>query len=305
MPLARTEGQAQPDAALSRVSRPVAHLGGRSPYTHGVDPNIVTAASRLRQILEAARALPGETPAAEGWARALQVPNEPARTLHALAEFSELVEFTCDAVTQLEHGDVVGPTLDEIRQVRDSLVRFSGSMDETLKPLTKGGVAGLQFAHSLMKGPLREIELSTAQRDDLTARVEDVLLLIESSTDLDEAEKLVVLSHVKEIRAVLQRVQVAGVAKLQAAADATLGAVLNRPSLFAKLRENRGLQAVIQTVIAIDLILNTAANVLALTQHEHTPSITVIQVLEEGNVIMLEDGVITIESKISDDEPER
>lgn len=254
--------------------------------THADNP-----AGRLAQVLERARSLPRQDEsAAKGWCAVfdLDYPDDIGELLTRAADLVTLGSETrrrVEAFTDedpsvlLEHFDEVERTLTNFQTVA------SYAMKQFLDPLKPTGAHSLKLSSSLLHRRSPEPVLPDEVVADLLFRVHDLISDVLAVDDLDRETKAWIVERLSEVEGALRDVNIRGHSGVDESVDRLVGGLRRKPHLLQRLGGSKVATAVVATLTALDIALNSAANVKELTKGESAPpSPVVVEIQQETRV---------------------
>jgi len=255
-------------------------------------------AGRLYEVLVKARASGPNTQALDGWAQVLMVPRpDTTRLMRGLADVAELADQVRRQVSGLP-GEVDADTalshFDEIEEVVKRLPMLaSNTMEWSLGMLTSAGMLSLRMCASLLSSHRPEPVIETGRVMELLSEVDQLIDELRACDDIDEETRRFVLRLLLKIKHALDDYHILGVRPVEAAVNETVGALSRQPQATAKVAKNKFSQRFFGLVVALDIILNMGANVIALeAATQPSPSPVVIQIVREsGAPLELPPGV--------------
>ncbi len=254
--------------------------------THSDNP-----AGRLAQVLERARALPRQDEsAAKGWSEVfgLEYPKDFGDLLTHGAELVALASATRrrveafedeDPEVLLEHFDEVERTLSNFQAV------VSMAMQQFLDPLKPTGAHSLKLCSSLLHRRSPEPVLSEEVAADLLARVHVLISEVLAVDDLDRETKAWIVERLSEVERALRDVEIRGHRGVEESVDRLVGGLRRKPHLLQRLSGSKVATAVVATLTALDIALNSAANLHELMEGKSAaPSPVVVEIQQETHV---------------------
>lgn len=261
----------------------------RSTYAAGV-AHADNPAGRLAEAFERARSVPQNESAAKGWATAfgLRYPEDVGELLMRAAE---LLSLAAEARRRVEAFEDEDPDvlLEHFGEVEGTLANFqavvSMAMQQFLDQLKPTGVHSLKLCSSLLHRRDAEPVLAEDVAADLLSRVHDLIREVLAADDLDRETKAWIVERLAEVERALRDLNIRGHRGVEESVDRLVGGLRRRPYLLQRLGESKVATAVVATLTALDIALNSAANLHELTQGEDAqPSPVVVEIQQETHV---------------------
>jgi hypothetical protein len=248
-------------------------------------------AGRLAQALERARSLPRQDEsAAKGWSTVfgLAYPEDVGELLMHAAELVALASATRRRVEAFEDEDPE-VLLEHFGEVERTLSNFQTvvnlAMNQFLDPLKPTGAHSLKLCSSLLHRRSPEPVLSEDVAADLLDRVHALISEVLAADDLDRETKAWIVERLSEVERALRDVEIRGHRGVEESVDRLVGGLRRKPHLLQRLAGSKVAKAVVATVMALDVALNSAANLHELTQGEAAPpSPVVVEIQQETQV---------------------
>ena len=237
-------------------------------------------AGRLHSAFEAARTLPPNTPAIQGWAAILEVDQKDLATFfERVAGLLRLAKDTREQISNLVDDDPE-TLLSHFPEIEGALANFPSvtnvNMQNFLAPVSPAGDYCLKICSSVLhrRNPERDLPEETTQ--DLKSKVDELIKAVLDSSDLDPNIQNWLLDRLHEIRRVLLNPKVYSARDLQVATEKIAGGLIFERKRAAKLRDSRLLQTLFGLITALDLALNIGANYHELTSSDKPPQSQVV-----------------------------
>jgi hypothetical protein len=247
-------------------------------------------AGRLSQALERARKVTQNESAAKGWSTVfgLDYPDDIGELLVHAAELIALASDTRRRVEAFEDEDPE-VLLAHFGEVERTLSNFQSvanlAMKQFLDPLQPTGAYSLRLCSSLLHRRSPEPVLSEDVAGDLLGRVHALISEVLAADDLDRETKAWIVERLSEVERALRDVEIRGHRGVEEAVDRLVGGLRRKPHLLLRLSGSKVAKAVVALVMALDIALNSAANLHELTQGEAAPpSPVVVEIQQETQV---------------------
>lgn len=179
--------------------------------------------------------------------------------------------------------------LEHFGEVEGTLANFqavvSMAMQQFLDQLKPTGVHSLKLCSSLLHRRSPEPVLSEEVAADLQSRVHELIREVLATEDLDRQTKAWIVERLSEVERALRDVEIRGHRGVEEAVDRLVGGLRRKPVVLQRLAGSKVAQVVIATVTALDIALNSAANLKELTEGEAAPpSPVVVEIQQEARV---------------------
>jgi hypothetical protein len=248
-------------------------------------------AGRLLHCFEKARSVQPETPAVNGWARVFEIEDGDLRSLFArTAQLFELASKTRHLVESLTDADPE-VILENFPQIEETLSNFTHltnlRMDQFLAPLDfRSGQHTLKLCSSLLHRAMREPTLESSQVAQLLDQLNSLIGDVEDTDDLDAHTKEWVLARLQEVHEKLTNIDTVGVPDLEQSVDKLAGGLFGNRDRVAALSQSKISKKLVGLILALDLVLNIAANVtqIAGSNEQQTPSPRVEIIQQQFNI---------------------
>ena len=256
-----------------------------APVTHADNP-----AGRLAQAFEQARSTRQDESAAKGWCSVfgLSYPEQLGELLTNAADLLSLGSETRRRVEAFEDEDppVLLEHFGEVERTLANFQQVAGlAMKQFLQPLQATGTHSLKLCSSLLHRRSAEPVLSEEVTADLLARVHGLISDVLAADDLDRETKAWIGDRLSEVERALRDVEIRGHRGVDESVDRLVGGLRRKPFLLDRLGGSKVATAVVATVTALDIALNSAANVKELTKGETAPpSPVVVEIQQETHV---------------------
>jgi hypothetical protein len=257
-----------------------------APVTHADNP-----AGRLALALDRARTRPRQDEsAAKGWSTVFGV-DYPEDFGDLLTHGAELVALAVATRRQVEAFEDEDPEvlLEHFGEVERTLANFQSvvhmPMTQFLDPLKPTGAHSLKLCSSLLHRRSPEPVLPEEVAADLLGRVHALISEVLAADDLDRETKAWVVERLSEVERALRDVEIRGHRGVEESVDRLVGGLRRKPHLLQRLGGSTVAKAVVATVMALDIALNSAANLHELTEGDAAPpSPVVVEIQQEAKV---------------------
>lgn len=177
------------------------------------------------------------------------------------------------------------------------------------------GLMALEYGSEIMNDRRPDPVLDLSDVDALRVMVRQVIDRTIAAEDLDDAARTFVLQHLRAIEDALIAVKVTGYNGMDRAVNEAMGAVRRHPSLLERLGMSPLLRDVWYVFLAADMVLNGAANTLAITEgtvpqpspvvQEISQTLNIaVERIEVGEKVYIITGLPALPAGESDAEPD-
>lgn len=157
------------------------------------------------------------------------------------------------------------------------------------------GLTALELAAAELDSHRAEPVLPGDQVEDLREQVHDLIGDVQGADGLDQQTRAEIVALLRRIEDALLGINVTGYAGVENAVNETVGALRRHPTLLTRLRTHPVVRDVVTFLVALDVMLNMAGNVVGLTGRD-APYVTPVMI-EIENLTSVEVGTIEVAGK--------
>jgi hypothetical protein len=230
--------------------------------------NSANPAGRLYDLLEAARLMSPNEAAVAGWAKVFGVgPRDQFAVLSYGSEVWGLARQVRSRVEELIDDDPE-TVLEYFGEVETTVANFGAlaslQMGQFMAPLRDTGRHCLKLCASLLKRRDAEPAIADSEVARLLQEVRDLVDEVRRS-ELDSATRRWIMTRLLDVETALAGYDVTGFGGVESATDSLVGGLRRGESLFERLAKSSVFRGVVALVVSLDLALNSAANLQAIT----------------------------------------
>jgi hypothetical protein len=224
--------------------------------------------------------------AVDGWATVFEIDRTDMNALFSrTAQLFELATETRRLIEELtdEEPEIV---LEHFQQIDNTLANFPRlgqlQMGQFLEPLDpRSGQYCLKLCSSLLHRYFPELRLESDQIDRLLKHLDDLLIEVRSTEDLESSAQQWLLSRLLEVREKLARLSYLGVPDLEQSAEKLVGGIISKRERIAAISRSKIAKTLAGFILALDTALNIAANLSQITNGGAPPPAPSIEIIQQ------------------------
>ena len=223
-------------------------------------------------------------PPTQAWAEhfGLTWPSDFGDLLRAGSDVVQLTAEVRGMVESLdgkENVDMLLRRFGEVEKVMENWPQVAAvaNMQTFIAPLSDAGLVSLEYIGDTLGRYILEREVSEDTLTSLRSTTDETITLVTEADDLDDDLKIWLLDRLHEILRQLDLYKVSGIGALERVMDETVGGLHRRQGWLARLGTSKVAAGVAHLLMVIDVTLQSAAAIQALTTDPApSPAVTVI-----------------------------
>ena len=223
-------------------------------------------------------------PPTQAWAEhfGLTWPTDSGDLLRAGSDVLELTADVRGMVESLdgkENVDMLLRRFGEVEKVMENWAQVAAvpNMQTFISPLSDAGLESLEYIGDTLGRYILEREVSEDTLTSLRSTADETITLVTEADDLDDDLRIWLLDRLHEILKQLDLYKVSGIGALERVLDETVGGLQRRQGWLARLGTSKVAARVAYLLMVIDVTLQSAAAIQALTTAPSpSPAVTVI-----------------------------